>query len=61
MVFGAEWEVKLKEKSWLLCCAETLRKLGFPPRQQHRRLLYLLTCGTLGSHGVFLEAGEVSP
>ena len=29
MVFGPEWEVKLQEKSWLLCCAEILGKLGF--------------------------------
>lgn len=53
MVFGPEWEVKLKEESWLLCCAEPLGKLWFST--------CLFTCGTLGSRVFVVEAGEVSP
>lgn len=52
VAFGPEWEVKLQEESWLLCCAEMLGKLWFST--------CLFACSTVGSHVFVVEAGEVS-
>lgn len=55
MVFGPDWEVKLQEKSWLLCCAEILG--------QHRQQLHSLACGTWGSWAVYFgkQGGKWAP
>lgn len=61
MFFDPEWEVKLQEKSCLLCCAKILGKLRFP-------LAAAAWAAALFAHmqhsrqpRCFLEAGEVSP
>lgn len=61
MVFSPEWEVKLQEKSWLLCCAEIFGKLGFPPAAAAQAAALFAHMQHFGQPHWFLEAGEVSP
>lgn len=60
MVFGPGWEVKLQEKSWLLCCAEILRKLGFLLAAAAQAAALFAHMRHFGQPHWFLEAGEVS-
>lgn len=61
MVFSPEREMKLQERSWLLCCAEILGKLGFPLAAAAWAAALFAHMWHFGQPCCFLEAGEVSP
>lgn len=58
---GLEWEVKLQEKSRLLCCAEIRRKIGFPLATAARADALFAHMRPFGQPCCNVEAGEVSP
>lgn len=61
MFFGPEWEVKLQEKSCLLCCAKILGKFRFLPAAAAWVAALFAHMQDFGQPHCFLEAGEVRP